>query len=313
MTIDIANLSFFESRRSPYYIYAPDYRQSSAGIRSLHYLCHALNELGYEAYVTPAQITHSPLRTPLLTADIIERHYLNGAAPIAVYPEVVSGNPLGVPNVARWLLNKPGHLGGDNSYSANELIFYFDLSFIPTQMQGNFLRFPTVDRTIFKNKPNSSKSRKGYCYYANKYLVFGGTVDEHLRKTATSLCHDISRSPEQIVEILQQSEALYCYEQSAIILEALACGCPVLIVPTAYWKEHGNGEGYGFGIRPADAPNAIQEASHDLQSDSNDEWFEIQEAETWGRLISLTEKTQSQARTPASQPPVKGETEKDLW
>lgn len=313
MTIDIKNLSFFESRRSPYYIYAPDYRQSSAGIRALHYLCHALNELGYEAYVTPAQITHSPLRTPLLTAGIIERHYLNGATPTAVYPEVVSGNPLGVTNVARWLLNKPGHLGGDSSYGADELIFYFDLSFIPPQMQGDFLRFPTVDRTVFKNRPDFAKSRKGYCYYANKYLVFGGTVDAHLQKTATSLCHDIPRSREQIAAILQQSEALYCYEQSAIILEALACGCPVLIVRTAYWKEHGNGNGYGFGIRPADAPNAIQEASHDLQFESNDAWFEIQEAEAWGRLISFTEKTQSRARALAAQPPEQGDTTRDLW
>ncbi len=54
--------SFFGTQRSPYYIYAPDYRQSSAGIRALHYLCHFLNECGHEAYIS-ARLTRSGLRT----------------------------------------------------------------------------------------------------------------------------------------------------------------------------------------------------------------------------------------------------------
>jgi hypothetical protein len=109
------NINFFGSSRSPYYIFAPDYRQSSAGIRVLHYLCHALNELGEEAYLANARVAHPDLRTPMLSKETMRAHFLSSRTPIAIYPEVVKGNPLDTPIVARWLLNKPGHLGGDAS------------------------------------------------------------------------------------------------------------------------------------------------------------------------------------------------------
>lgn len=39
----------------PYYIMAPDYRETSSGIASLHYLCHLLNLNGREAYICGAE------------------------------------------------------------------------------------------------------------------------------------------------------------------------------------------------------------------------------------------------------------------
>ena len=65
---------FFFADHHPYYIVAPDYTRTSSGIKVLHILCHALNERGYEAYVT-ANVRHPPLRTPPLTRDIILRNY----------------------------------------------------------------------------------------------------------------------------------------------------------------------------------------------------------------------------------------------
>ncbi|MEI7429016.1 MAG: glycosyltransferase family 1 protein, partial [Betaproteobacteria bacterium] len=109
-------ISLFETRRSPYYILAPDFRHSSAGIRNLHYLCHVLNELGYEAYIAGAKTTSIHLRTPLLDIRTAEQHFCSGKTPIAVYPEIISGNPINTPVVARWLLNIPGHLGGDTLF-----------------------------------------------------------------------------------------------------------------------------------------------------------------------------------------------------
>lgn len=246
ITTDLTTALFFSSSHDPYYIYAPDYRQSSAGIRCLHYLCHSLNELGKEAYVT-SKVTSPYLRTPRLSNEISSRHILARRNPIAVYPETVSGNPLKAPTVARWILNKSGHLGGDTHYAPSELLFYFDPWIDHAGFKGDILRIPTVDSRIFNNFNNQlDHQRFEICYYANKYLVFGGSIAPGLVKTGTSLCHNIARTHSQIATILRRSKVLYCYEHSAIIQEALDCGCPVIMVTSEYfkatdWPDHAHG------------------------------------------------------------------------
>ncbi|MBK9446522.1 MAG: glycosyltransferase [Betaproteobacteria bacterium] len=230
-------LSFFTCEHHPYYIFAPDFQQSSAGIRCLHYLCHTLNEKGLEAYIHSATTVSPYLHTHRLTREIVRRHFVSGRRPIAVYPEIISGNPLHAPTVARWLLNRPGHLGGDAHFDVGELLFCYDQWTLPAGMVADMLRMPSIDTRIFNNIDNPFETtRHGFCYYAHKYLVFGGKIREDLVRNGISLCHDIPRSHEEIADILRKSETLYCHEQSAIIAEALACGCPVIIVTSTYWE-----------------------------------------------------------------------------
>jgi GT2 family glycosyltransferase/glycosyltransferase involved in cell wall biosynthesis len=229
------DISLFSTHRAPFYILAPDFRHSSAGVRNLHYLCHALNELGYEAYIAGASKTSPHLRTPLLDISTMERHFRADLLPIAVYPEITSGNPLNLPVVARWLLNVPGHLGGEDTYSKNDLIFYHLPWCLPASMSGTQLYIPSVNTHIFNNDENPlDEKRSGFCRYAHKFLGFGGKIKpEH--EAFRSLGHEITLRPEDIASILRSSEALYCYERSAIIQEAIACGCPVLCVSSEYW------------------------------------------------------------------------------
>ena len=260
------NPDFFSSRNSPYYIYTPDYVQSAAGIRCLHYLCHALNELGEEAYIAPARVHNPKLRTPALTPEIVVNHYRTGRIPISIYPEVIPGNPFATPVVTRWLLNKPGHLGGDAQFHPSDLVFYIQKWCLPEGMPGELLTLPTVDLSIFNNHNNPhDNQRKGACYYAHKYLAFGGAVDPALEFQATSLCLDIPRTPAELADLLRRSEVLYCFEQSSIILEALSCGCPVLIVPSEYWDQHGSDDRSPKGaVRLASEPDALNKAKEHL-------------------------------------------------
>ncbi|MCC6133798.1 MAG: glycosyltransferase [Gammaproteobacteria bacterium] len=228
--------SFFTTLRHPYYIYTFDYRQSSAGIRVLHYLCHALNLIGEEAYVN-CEVTNAKLRTPKLTDRIRAKHCDLGLQPIAVYPEVVFGNPTNAPVVARYILNKPGHLGGDDSYDPSEFIFIYASLYLSNNMDAKFLFIPPIDPKIFNNLDNEfDKNRHGSCFYANKFLSKGGKLTD-LVKGATDLTLRIPRSPEDLAAILRRSEVLYCYEPSAISLEAMLCGCPVMFVLTEYMNE----------------------------------------------------------------------------
>lgn len=84
--------------RHPYYIVAPRYVRTSAGIKVLHLLCHALNRAGERAYLIthlyylPQYATHPELITPILTRATVEHDFAAGLAPIVVYPETIRGN-----------------------------------------------------------------------------------------------------------------------------------------------------------------------------------------------------------------------------
>jgi len=174
----------------------------------------------------------------LLTQKIARTHFATGRIPIAVYPEVTSGNPFQLPVVARWLLNRPGLLGGDKEYADDEILFCYDPWAVPAGMHAETLHIPSIDTRIFNNIDNEhDRQRSGFCYYANKYLASGGSVAPELIQEGISLGQGIVRSHEEIAAILRKSEYLYCYEQSALIQEALACGCPVIIKTSDYWKK----------------------------------------------------------------------------
>jgi hypothetical protein len=180
--------SFYSSNHAPYYIFALDYIQQSAGIRALHYLCHALNESGFEAYIT-CEGTVTYLSTPVLSESTIQNHHITGRNPIMVYPEIVSGDPFASGGiVARWLLNKPGLIGGDTTFKDTDLIFTYTPNYLPSGWQSDILHIPTCDLSIFNNDNNPlDDSRDLVCYYAHKFLADGGELTNHIQN-ATSLC-----------------------------------------------------------------------------------------------------------------------------
>lgn len=247
------------AKHAPYYICALDYIQQSAGIRALHYLCHALNESGLEAYVT-CEGTVPHLRTPVLSETILKRHYATGRTPITVYPEIISGDPLAAGGIiVRWLLNRPGHIGGDVSFSKNDLIFAYDQNCLPHGIHGEMLQIPTCDITVFNNEDNPYDSQREFvCFYAHKYLTFGGTLTDHVMG-AISLCKDQKLTHAEIAAILRQSKLLYVYEPTALIAEALLCGCPVSVIQTNYWYENTASHRYAtdFGIVMDDSPESL--------------------------------------------------------
>src|SRR5574343_1423 len=227
--------SISKSAGVPFYIFAPDYRETSGGIRVLHYLCHILNELGEEAYVLNTREISKVLRTPQLTYSKLEEHYLSGRNPVTIYPEIVHANPASTPLVVRWLLNIPGHLGKPIEYEEKDLIFFYEGWCLPKEMEGSPLFVhPVVDANLNNEENPDDNNRELECYYANKYhLSRKPILPEH--KHMISLGQEIKRTPEEIAGILRKAKVLYCYDPSAIIPEAQACGCPVVLVRSSYF------------------------------------------------------------------------------
>lgn len=303
--------SLFPEKRHPYYIVAPRYIRTSAGHKVLHLLCHALNRQGERAYLviypySPPMSASSPeLLTPLLTKTIIDYDFNSGCTPIVVYPETVSGNPFLAPFVVRYILNFPGLLGGDSVYKDDEFCVtyseYLEKSVDNARLS---LFLPISDPRIFT--PYPSVRRFGSCFYAGKYrYVHGGELFE-VTFNSVEITRDLpdSQTPEQIAELFRRSEVFYTYENTALALEALLCGCPVVFLPNNHLEfiigieEHG-WDGIAWGTNEEEilrAKNTVQRARQNYYKIITD--FRSQ-------LINFIHETQNGAESCSYPAPVK--------
>ena len=119
-------------------IFAPSYDETNGGAIVLHKLCSILNELGYESYLHPYYETYEISKNNCvkyinksLKSFLFpwrKRYKINPAfnTPVlkkttkplsdewvAIYPEIVFGNPLHAKNVVRWFLHQPGFHSGN--------------------------------------------------------------------------------------------------------------------------------------------------------------------------------------------------------
>lgn len=281
--------SLFAPRPSPYYIFGFNYRRSSAGIRVMHMLCDALIRSGHEAYVH-AEVFSPDLMTPQLTDNVIAQHRALGIKPIAVYPEVIDGNPLQGEVVARYLLNKPGFIAGKGEYAEDDLLFYYQEDFrTPRAPLENLLRLPATNSVIFRPDPARRVPGK-VCYYLGHKRQ--ARLDPNLLPAdAIEITLNYPDSWEGLAEVFQQCEVLYLGEASGLAHEAALCGClPVLasldwssiaIDPDAFTA---------FGLEPAELARAralLPQARKML---------EAERSAFWGQLDHFIEQTQATAR-----------------
>lgn len=245
-------------RRHPYHVHCPEYRETSTGVIALHLLCHALNLVGEEAWVT-TEGKCPRLRTPTLTEEVRRDHRAAGVEPIVVYPEVVSGNPFGASVVARYILNKPGLLGGETAYPDSELLFCYSPEFLPPGMKAEPLTVPVFDLGLFRPGLPASE-RRGRYFYAARYRERGGVLFDET-KDCIELSMREPRSLEELAVIFRTAEVLYSYERSALCTEAMVCGCPVVYLPNPILTEfpaeaqHGR-DGAAWGADPGEIARA---------------------------------------------------------
>lgn len=140
----------------PIVVHAPPFDETRGGAIVLHCLVDRLRRLGHEAYVHPRPVlkeapawaeialgtrcrigarnlcrrvqAHWAYRThPSLDTPRAPRRLLREA--IAVYPEVVSGNPMKSRHVVRWLLHRPGFFNKNAVFDPDEYTFFYQHAF----------------------------------------------------------------------------------------------------------------------------------------------------------------------------------------
>lgn len=232
------NDDFYNQKHRPYYICAPGYARVSNGVRAVHLLCHYLNKMGEEAYVFSPE-TDDKLQTPYLTQDIVDRHKRSGQIPIVVYPEVVHGNPLNSQAVVRYILNHPGLLGGPKDFPPTDMMVFWQEDYVDFSKYPNpsYIWIPSIDTSVFNNKNNpNDNNRHRVLVYPGRYKHAAQDFPQ-LFETATVITYDWPQSHEELAALLRQGKVLYAFANSAIVSEALLCGCPVVIKETVFTKK----------------------------------------------------------------------------
>jgi hypothetical protein len=214
----------------PYLIWTVDYSHAQAGLKVLHRLCHELNAAGQVAYVS-CQRTNPAWKTahrePPLDGEWI-----------AVYPEVVTGNPWNAPHVARYVLNNPGKLGGDKVYDPSEVVFVYselfnDIGVGPERL----LYLPTVETEIYVD---DGVERTCPMYYVGK-----GRKTRELEALEVTLAMRLDRY--DLAYALNRATVLYTFDNMTGMVDiARLCGCPVVVIPNGEYTREQYGEHVGW-------------------------------------------------------------------
>ena len=235
--------SIHQRSTNVFYVYAPPWRDSSAGIRVLHYLCHSLNVIGCPAWLvltnpnSKNQVVNHGLKTPLLSEALARQHIQSGQSPIVVYSETILGNPLKAKRVIRWILNFPGALGGSSHFPGHEFIVSYSENIKNrTSNCNNVLFLPAVD---LDELPQSLEKQKGLALvYAGKYRSFIGSPPQ-LPENPIEIFRDGKKKLSRIEFLAQiaKAERIYLFENSTVATEAVLMNTIAIFVPNIFLGE----------------------------------------------------------------------------
>ncbi len=198
-----------------YIIWAPPQCRSN-GVRALYKLAEKLEQAGVPVYV---YCSGSPVQGYPYMTKITGKMMKND---IIIYPESVPGNPCCFQNVVRWVLYYPGKNGGAASYHPSEKIFTWLPKFYPGAPELRTHGTPPEFKDI-------GLERDTDCFFVYKGENFFRPIPEI--ENAVEITKDYPTSRPELIALLQRTKTLYSFDpETALLDEALACGCKVKIV-----------------------------------------------------------------------------------
>ena len=214
----------------PYTIFLPDWDTTSGGIRVMWGL--------YGALLLKGQV-------------VIPNAKIKDA--IAIYPEIVNGNPLGADHVVRYILNDPGVMAsmgvaGPTEFDETDKLYVFSEMFnSKIKADGKHKLFlPILDTFTFKDH---KKIR------TKNAVFFGKGGDKGLHPPdCIKIDRTIAQDQQGLADFFNECQVLYSYDPISAMGEiARLCGCKVTLLQDKYsksqYREYEPGiNGVSFGM-----------------------------------------------------------------
>jgi hypothetical protein len=276
----------------PIVVWAPHFDEKSGGNIVLHLLAHRLRGMGLEVYLSnymqpqPARGQRGLLghamsvlrhanrqrrywRSRKRNPDVrlrwpwqVATHHtmpvptmpdMRGRRFIAVYPEIVDGNPLDAAHVVRWLLYHPGFHAAEARFTENELVFYYQRAFVVEGQDlpdDHLLQLHWIRDDVYRDR--GIGNRHGTCRMVRKGK---DTFDPRMAEGDRFGLLD-SMSHSEIAEIFNQCEVFVSHDLYTLYLYyAARCGCVPMVVAQpgldgATWRD---GYELRFGVAYGEA------------------------------------------------------------
>lgn len=255
--------------KMPIVVWTSSFDENVGGVIVLHVLAHHLCSLGYEVYLskTPRQllprsgimrwlalvrlrakqsnknrlakkrgrplpkfsvfgqaevVCHPSMPIPTLPD-------LGGRPFVAVYPEVVDGNPASAPFVARWLLHRAGFHKKGVRFTDNEIVFFYQPAFLEQDSdvpEDHFLQLHWMRHDIYQNEGRAD--RDGACRMVRKGSA---TFDPKVDVAGAENMLD-GKSHVEIAAIFNRCDVFFCHDPYTLyVYYAALCGCTPIVVP----------------------------------------------------------------------------------
>ncbi|WP_430452796.1 WavQ protein [Rhodopirellula europaea] len=235
-----------------FYIASPEYNRNSGGTIALHNLCHLINThfdthqammVRHNADASYAGFIRDALHPRFLCRRFLGRYETNpewdtpfaevvgdSRDTIAIYPEIVLGNPTGCKNVARWFLHHPGFLNGKVHFGRGEIYFRHRDWVSSFQVNGSKTSKHLLKAYYFPshiyNDPDNAIRDIECCHMIRK-----GRYTDRLHPTG-SIELD-GKSHEEIAAVFKRAKTFMCYdENTAYSRFAACCGCDSIVIPS---------------------------------------------------------------------------------
>lgn len=159
---------------------------------------------------------------------------------IAIYPEIYHGNPFNAKKVVRYILNKPGVMGGRDqngnftpgptAFSPTDKLYYFSKLYGKAENEDHYMFLPILNLHIFKDQ---KKKRNKTCFFVGKGINTKVHPDN-----AIEITRNISIDQQILSNVLNMCHTMYGYEGHTAMYEiARLCGCRVKIISDYYTKD----------------------------------------------------------------------------
>lgn len=226
-------------------ICTPPYARNSAGIVILHELGKTISNLNYSVtfvffdpsnskwFLSTEPSHYAPnmqdrISKSLSQMEVSLQHALNEG--IIIYPEIVSGNPLGARRIVRYFLNKDAAITGViTDTRPNDYILAYSCSF---HDKPNLTLFKPVHDPCFNTENTRPAIERtlsltyfGKAKYTEPLPVISGSV--LISKSWPQTSHELA-------SLLKSSKYLFTWDHvTSLMIDALYCGTHVVLM-----KEH---------------------------------------------------------------------------
>lgn len=209
-------------------ICAPPYNEKSGGIVVLHDLRKEMVDLGYDAHLaifTPVTTTQTRYDSTTDIQDVVE----NG---VVIYPEVITGNPLGAKRVVRYFLNKEGAASGNKVEAGeNDFILAFSKIYHPNP---HAILPKEVSNPLFNTDGSEYVlDRTIDCTYIGKGSLY---AECPVIEGTTEITRTWPETKQELADLLKKTRFLFMYDtMTAMITDSLRCGAiPVILMFKPY-------------------------------------------------------------------------------